>query len=182
MVFKSSKTGSEHNMNEQIFWELIEQSWNVAKGDLEMQFETIVSKLSQYSPEEILEFDAIFGRYYVKSYTSELWAAAYIINDGCSDDGFDYFRAWLISKGKKIYEDALKNPESLVDVIKIDEAGEVEFGDFLYVANKAYELKSGKEDFYDNVKIISYPPLDLSWSEDENELEKMFPKLVKKFW
>ena len=104
-------------MDEQTFWGLIDQSRMDMDGDLDAQHEILVSKLSQYSPEEILEFDRILNKYNRESYTSDLWAAAYIINGGCSDDGFDYFRGWLISKGRKVYEDALKNPESLTDII-----------------------------------------------------------------
>jgi hypothetical protein len=29
-----------------------------------------------------------------RSYRNDLWAAGYLINGGCSDDGFDYFRGW----------------------------------------------------------------------------------------
>ncbi len=169
-------------MDKQIFWELIEQTKNEADGDLDMQHEIIVSKLSKYLPEEILEFDKIFNKYHMESYTSELWAAAYIINGGCSDDGFDYFRGWLISKGRKVYEDALKNPESLADIITDEESGEVEFENFLYVANEAYRVCTGKEDFYDKAESTPYPEIELTWNEDSEELEVMFPKLAEKFW
>ncbi len=40
---------------------------------------------------------------------------AYIINGGCSDDGFDYFLGWLIAKGRKYFEAALVNPERAGD-------------------------------------------------------------------
>jgi len=39
-----------------------------------------------------------------------------LINGGCSDDGFFYFRAWLISRGQKVYDAALQNPDSLAKV------------------------------------------------------------------
>ena len=42
-----------------------------------------------------------------KSYLSSLWAAAYILMDGCSDDTFDYFRGWLIAQGKETFEKVL---------------------------------------------------------------------------
>ena len=169
-------------MENQIFWKLIDQSRKDADGDLDEQYEIIVSKLSQYTIEEILEFDRIFYKYYVDSYTSDLWAAAYIINDGCSNDGFDYFRAWLISKGRKVYEDALKNPDSLADIISDKEYGE--FEEFLYVANDAYSALTGEDDFYDRPDRITYlyPSIELTWHEDTEELRKMLPKLAEKFW
>ena len=169
-------------MNSEIFWELIDQSRKDADGDLDTQHEIIVSKLSQYTVEEIFEFDRIFNKYYVDSYASDLWAAAYIINDGCSDDGFDYFRAWLISKGKKVYEDALKNPDSLADRISDEEYGE--FEEFLSIANDAYSVLTGRDDFYDRPELVTYPypEIELTWHEDSEELREMFPKLAEKFW
>lgn len=169
-------------MNEQIFWELIDQSKSEANGDPEVLRERLVSKLSKYSTEEILEFDRILDKYSAEAHTSELWAAAYIINGGCSDDGFDYFIGWLISQGREVYETALKNPESLADIISDEEAGEADFEDFLYIAYDAYTAHTGKEDFFDVVERADRPEVELTWNEDEEELEKMFPGLVEKFW
>jgi hypothetical protein len=33
-----------------------------------------------------------------------MWVAAYLMNGGCSDDGFDYFRGWLIAQGRTTLE------------------------------------------------------------------------------
>ena len=59
-------------------------------------------------------FDFIFNQNCHKSYTSDLWAAAYIVMGGCSDDCFDYFRAWVLYLGKKSYVAAIENPETLL--------------------------------------------------------------------
>lgn len=168
-------------MTDKQFWELISEARKKSKGEFDKQIEIIVSKLVNLPVEEIIDYDRIFSMYHVQSYNSKLWASAYIINGGCSDDGFDYFRAWLISMGQKVYHDALENPESLAKVVKEDEAGDVEFEDFLYVAQDAYKQKTHKEDFYDKVVRQPYPQIFLTWSEDEDELQRMFPKLAKKF-
>ena len=164
------------------FWELIEDSKKKSEGDPEKQIKILVSNIATLPEEEIYEFDRIFNTYYFASYTSELWAAAYIINGGCSDDGFDYFRGWLIAQGREVYENALKDPQSLAEDISEDEAGDIELEDILSVSYDAYKLKTGKDDFYDKVEVSEYPEIELNWSEDERELEKMFPKLIKKFW
>lgn len=169
-------------MNNDKFWELINDSKIKSENDTDIQIEILVSTIAKLSEDEIYDFDRMFNRYYVDSYISELWAAAYIINGGCSDDGFDYFRGWLILQGRKVYENALNDPQSLAEVINEDEAGEIEFEDILYVSSDAYKLKTGKDDFYDKVEREEYPEIELSWSEDEGILEEMFPKLVKKFW
>ena len=56
-----------------------------------------------------------------KAYVATLWDAADIIGCGCSDDGFWDFRGWLIAQGQKVYENALSDPESLLDLIDVDE-------------------------------------------------------------
>ncbi len=118
----------------------------------------------------------------------ELWAVAYIINGGCSEDGFDYFRAWLTSQGKVIYENAIKDPQNLANVIREDQAREVEFEEFLNVCADAYKMKTDKDDFYENFEKAKYseiencPEIELNWNEDYSSLKEMFPKLVQKYW
>lgn len=163
------------------FWELIETSRKKGKKDLERQTEILVKELSKLSIEEIYQFDNILKRHLIDSYNSELWAAAYIINGGCSDDGFEYFRGWLIAQGRKTYENALNDPQSLAKIVSDDEAGEAEFEDILYVCSDAYSLKtSGTDDFNNNEEQAHYPEIEINW--DDDSLETMFPKLVKKFW
>lgn len=62
-------------------------------------------------------FESIFKQYYYKLHTSNLWAAAYIVMGGCSDDCFDYFRAWVLYLGKDPYEAAIQNPETMLPIL-----------------------------------------------------------------
>ena len=48
-----------------------------------------------------------------ESYRWDLWSAAYLANGGCSGDGFDYFRGWLIGQGRTAYETVLADPDAL---------------------------------------------------------------------
>jgi hypothetical protein len=41
------------------------------------------------------------------SYQGDLRAAAYLINGGASDDGFEYFRGRLITQGREVYAGVL---------------------------------------------------------------------------
>lgn len=68
-----------------------------------------------------------------------------------------------------------------MDIINEGEAGEVEFEDFLYAANDAYRENTGKDDFYDKVQRVPYPAIELTWNEDSELLEEMFPRLTQKF-
>ena len=55
---------------------------------------------SRSPPDELIEFHRLFNRAMDDAYIWDLWGAAYLINGGCSDDGFAYFRSWLISRGR----------------------------------------------------------------------------------
>ena len=72
------------------------------------------TSLAARAAQEIIEFDRIFMTLYCESYSWNLWGAAYVINGGCSDDGFDYFRAWLIAMGRSVFERAVRDRDAEV--------------------------------------------------------------------
>ena len=98
-------------MNIDEFWQVIE------KGKESDEPEEIISEeLKKLSPEEIISYQEQFDSLFDKAYRWDLWGAAYLIGGGCSDDGFMDFRYGLISRGRKVYEDALNNPDSLASL------------------------------------------------------------------
>ena len=141
------------------------------------QYNELLRELKKLVTDDIIGFQNMFNRYYTESYTSKLWGSAYVINGGCSDDGFDYFRAWLISKGKEVFFKALKNPDILADVLKEDEIEGAEFEELISIAKEAYDSKENNDDFYDLVETYKYPKITLDWDEDEDVLDEMFPRL-----
>jgi len=174
--------GSIGRLGKVEFWNLIERAKSKAK-DTDEQIEVLTEILSNRSTVDIVEFEKIFQELYTNSYNSDLWAAAYIINGGFSDDGFDYFRGWLIAQGKDIYYNTLDNPEYLARIIKVEEAGEIEREDMLSVAGNAYSIKTGVdyEKFMDMIPNKPYPEIDLDWEEEGDDLRNKFPKLYKKY-
>lgn len=72
-------------------------------------------RLRPLGPEAVLEFDCYFHAYMDLAYQYGLWGAAGILCNGCSDDGFIDFRAWLVSRGETVYMAALADPDSLTD-------------------------------------------------------------------
>lgn len=174
------------------FWALIERAKQNAES-LDDAIEQLTEALSQRSKEDIIQFARIFYKYYRYAYQSRLWAAAYIINGGCSDDGFDYFRAWLIAQGKIIYFATVHNPEYLAGIIPLEEAGEIDCEDMLAVAGNAYAIKTkeSSEKIYDFIptELMHMPEIELDWDDDgesecssmERNLEDMFPLLWDKF-
>ena len=106
----------EAALDEDAFWGMVETAKDDANGDGERQVALLKERLAAMSVADIFAYDAIFTRFHVGAYHWDLWAACYIIGGGCSDDGFIDFRAWLVAQGRHIYADALRDPESLIDV------------------------------------------------------------------
>lgn len=182
---KPTRGSRENLMSEDKFWEIIELS---KADDPQDQLDNLVELLSVLTADEIFGFDYQLDKHLESSYNPELWAAAYIVCGGCSDDAFDYFRAWLISRGRETYENALENPDSLINVFKdADESVFPENEEILYAALDAYEEATGKNDFYDiletfddNFQILE---IELTWDEDDpKSLEILCPKLFERYY
>jgi hypothetical protein len=111
------------------------------------------------------------------SYTWALWGAAYLINGGCSDDGFDYFRGWLICQGRDVFQRAVHDPDSLAS----HSAPNVECEEALSVARCAYEVASGGTE----MPRVLHPKPELGeevWDfEDAAEMKRRYPKLYAKY-
>ena len=78
-------------MNVDSFWKLNE---GLPPGNAEDQLRERLAALSQ---EEVVAYQEHFDRAFGLAYQWNLWAAAYVIEGGCSDDGFTNFRYGLIS-------------------------------------------------------------------------------------
>lgn len=163
-------------MDENNFWQLIYQSKHGASSCKD-QYETLKDLLQTLTIEEILDFDHIMHARLIEAFRWDVWAIIYIIKLEFSDDIFKDFRAWMISKGREFYESVLNSPDDAAD--KIDENEDIEFRDIIYSAWDAYELKA--QDIIPKSKLRDpSTPKGRRWKEDD--LEKLFPKLCKKFW
>jgi len=157
------------------FWSLIKKSKRGAE-DCDEQAENLAALLTKIEPQEIVDFDRHMRQRLVEAYRWDLWAVAYIINGGCSDDCFEYFRGWLIAQGKEYFEAALLNPENAAK--RISAGDEVECERILYAASEAYEQKVGQQLPPSGITQPS-EPMGQEWEEDK--VEQLYPKLAKKF-
>ncbi|MDN7247129.1 DUF4240 domain-containing protein [Planococcus sp. N017] len=180
----------ESTMTESSFWQLVDRCGDYGEDSLD-HMEWLVSHLSKKPVLDILIFDSIFKEHYAKSYQANLWAAASIAMGGCSDDSFDYFRAWILYLGKEVYYEAIDDPESLLPYLLLlqEQEGIPQLEELLFVASSAYEEKTGQE-FEEYLKLYdqlmeeddSGLGIDLDWDEDDEEgLRNMFPTLWEAF-
>ena len=167
------------HLGEPQFWRLVEEARRDAGGDTERQSELLATRLEQLPAQQIADFGAIRRRLDEQAYTWELWGAAYVIDDGCSDDCFRDFRAYLISLGRAPYEAALKRPDSLARVVQDAETGDWENADD--VTPEAYEDATG-EDIPSGDSDVSGNPRGREWDdEQQDELVARYPALAARF-
>jgi hypothetical protein len=99
------------------FWQIVQTACRSDPHSAEQWDSQLFDELIGLPADEIVEWNHIFDRFAAAAYRTDLWAAAYIINGGASDDGFYYFRCWLIGMGKDVYTSAIRDPDSLADVV-----------------------------------------------------------------
>jgi hypothetical protein len=160
------------------FWQLIDETRAAAGPDTSRQSELLKERLMQLSPQAIVEFAKTRRRLDEQAYTWTLWGAAATIEDGCSDDCFHDFRAYLISLGRGPYEQALRNPDSLASFARDAENGNWEGADD--VAPDAYSSVTGQDFPLDDAELSGNPagsPLDLS----DAALRTRYPRLAARF-
>lgn len=173
-------------LDEVIFWNIIDASLKSSKNQ-DDQETFLVKEIEKLTPKEIIGFRLRTDKLLYDTYNSKMWCAGYIMNGGCSDDGFEYFRNWIISRGKDTYYAAKENPDSLISEYIEDEEF-YDFEGFWYVALTAFTNKTGK-DLYDYIadNFMSnegnYQDFEFTWEEDKPETMKAIcPKLFEKMW
>jgi hypothetical protein len=158
------------------FWAIVDGA-SKAASSTDGRVEHIGAALAKLKKEEIVGFDNQLRVQFAGSYTADLWAAAYVIQGGCSDDGFAYFRAWLVLQGRARFEQAVRLPDTLAD---LQIAGEPEAEELMYVASTAYNDVTGETDFHDHIEVAPCELVGELWSDD-SALVRIVPKLVARY-
>jgi len=158
------------------FWNILEKVHQKSGTDIEKRFAVMEAELGKLSLKEVRSFETHFNRCVHRAYTWDLWGAAYVIGGGCSDDGFWDFRSTLITCGRKVFERALKHPDSLADL-------PFELGDSLQVEGLQYISGNVAKRLGGDVPGPSTPhpkrPKGKNW--DEGDLPNLYPRLTKMY-
>jgi len=171
---KDSSKPNSRKINERLFWELIDSSRQSCESISE-QINYLTFLLKKFKANEIRRFQKILYQRLRESFQWDLWALAYIAQNGCSDDAFEDFRAWLILQGQEVYELALNDIHKVID--KVPSGSGTQAESLLSVAAIAYESRTGK----------SLPPVKgsikklqgNSWKEEE--LKMRYPIVCQYF-
>jgi hypothetical protein len=178
-------------MTEDQFWELIASSQEHG-SDSAAQEATLASLLSKLPPQEILAFEHLFFAKRTESYRWDLWGVATLVHGGfCSDDSFEDFRLWLICQGRQAYENALANPETVLDLFDRESFARkhsyvprfMDYEGLGAVAYETYESITGESlSIMDTLHGKTWPaqPKGERWQEDD--LLSRFPMVAKRYY
>ena len=176
---RSDSAATPPAMNRAAFWGLIESARSDADNDTERQSELLEERLSKLPPQQIVRYQQIRRQMDEQAYTWDMWGAADVIDDGCSDDCFRDFRAYLISLGPRAFAAALRNPDSLAPIVQDAEKGDWENADD--VAPDAYQTATG-DDFPADSSDLSGRPRGEPWDDESQEaLAQRYPALAARF-
>lgn len=168
------------------FWNLIDQARQQVPDpeDADAIAQEATTLLATRPPHAIVDAYRAVAQLLADSYRAPLWAAAYMINGGCSDDGFDYFRGWLIMQGRTVFEQVVADPDTLADNPTVRDAApegyELECEDALGIGWQAH-LAATEQEIPDTVSTTRYPVLDPAWDfdfDDSDELARRLPRLA----
>jgi len=170
-------------MDETDFWEIIDTAREAAGGDPEEHADLLVDRLTQLDPDSVADFARHFETRFKRAYRWDVWAAADIMLAGAGDDAFDFFRCWLIGRGRHVFEGTLHNPDELANLVAdFDPAADGDAEDLGYAADEAYERLTGVQ--LPDLGLPEPPPepegLFIDF-ENTQAVAERFPKLWQRF-
>lgn len=157
-------------MTEDVFWELIDHG--LSNQSLAERLETFPERLALFKPAAIRKFDQILRQMDNAAYRTDIWALAYLLRGGCSDDSFEAFRGWLILQGRKVFAATLADPDGFDVALFHGESGGMDA--LRDAAPTAYEWREAK-----TMKPVKAALLELKGPEmEEEDFASYLPKLA----
>ncbi len=170
-------------MDREEFWKLIDEARATVAdpADAEAVAARAAALLATRPPAEIIATEQVLWDRMGDSYRSLLWGGAYVINGGCSDDGFDYFRGWLLLQGREVFEGVVADPDALAGLPAVraasEDGRELECEAALGIPWDAYRAATGAE-LPSAAFTVEYADPDGDFDvEDDEERERRLPRL-----
>lgn len=159
------------------FWKVIDEARALhGNPDASLDADVLKKVLSKLSDDEVIGFMKEFYQALINLNNWPLWGAGFVVAGGMSDDGFHYFRSWIIGRGKDAYEMAMTNPDGLGPFLGDDDELDNELLE--YVALDVLESRGNetdpREDFEESADDA---PTGEAW--DEDSVFELYPSLVE---
>jgi hypothetical protein len=171
------------------FWNVIDTARASAGQDTPFH-QALEDHLAAYAQQEILGYQQRFDEAHRALNRWDVWAAAYLIGGGCSDDSFIDFRAGLIAQGRGWYGKAAASPDTLAGHPAVASAlhrpwdSALFYEEVNYAASRAFDRVSGVEHaFYDawgSGAHGDHSPADMGEEfdfDDDQQMRQRLPRL-----
>jgi hypothetical protein len=167
------------------FWAVIDRATADRPGSPDEVAKRAIADLATRDPEEIVAWGRHLDKVMAASGQEDLWAAAYLINGGCSEDGFDHFRGWLIANGREVLARVVREPDSLAELPSVQAAADsgavFEAEAVLSIAEEAYAQATGEELPAADAAPSRPDAADLWDFDNEEEMQRRLPRLSALF-
>ncbi|MFE5596535.1 DUF4240 domain-containing protein [Streptomyces sp. NPDC056549] len=161
------------------FWGIIETARSAATADKPFA-EALVDELATRTTSDILSYQERFDEVHGAVYRWDVWAAAYVIGGGCSDDSFTDFRAGLIALGRDWYETVAACPDSLAEHPTVIGAASAQHDEAVfdedanYAASDAFERLTGDDHAFYEARDASKIPHEEHGPQDADNMGEDF--------
>lgn len=178
-------------MDRNEFWDLI-QVTRPTPYDCAQHRNNLTGSLLDLDPKAIASFEKHYLELADELYDVRVVEVMWILSGGGpGDEGWTLFTSWLISQGKKKFEQVLKTPERIPEIFP---AGTSIYGDGIGIgglARQAYEDSTGRDDYDEFYKALygEYDAPDAPRggktdprTEDEKVLENRLRRKYPDLW
>lgn len=193
---------------EDFFWKSIDKANKKKRAhwsnyDADEHLETLTTLLSTYDKQALILFEKVLQEKLYQLYTAEIAELSIILeceftkedgkvvsDDYLSDDGFIYFRCWLLLKGQAFFDDITTDISTFVSGKYSFNIGDPWAEGLLYVSDNAYAVHHANDseaEIKDAVaeefpEVIHYDSLERKMNREPRggaELQAMSPNLVE---
>lgn len=128
-------------MTKDLFWSIIDETLQHSRNRGQYT-KYLTNRLTLLKPESIFTWYNIFDYYLHYIYRDDFWNFAINQGEHATDDGFEYFTRWIVSRGHDVYMNALKDVNTLK---KVGTKGNRTFEEVPSCACDAYTFLTGDE-------------------------------------
>ncbi|GAA3046960.1 DUF4240 domain-containing protein [Actinokineospora globicatena] len=181
-------------MTDEAFWQLIGRAVE-QPGDRDERAEWVTEELTRLPVAGVVEFARRLAVVCGAADTWTMWAAARVVADGCSAEGFRSFQLWLLTLGRVVFERAVVDPDSLAEVAQVralaarpmrewSDQDWPEWESLDFAAHEAHQEVTGEEFGLERLGLAvaaSRPGADAWDIADEDEVAVRLPRLSALF-
>lgn len=173
-------------MDESEFWNLVETARS-ARGPVN---DALVELLADRPLEDLVSFQRRFDAVTNQVHRWDVWAAAYLIGGGCSDDSFDDFRAGLVALGRAWFDRVVADPDDLAShPLVLEAAGSADASEVIFDEEFGFAASTAADDDEEFWEALSAgdddadgPDLGPGWDfDDRREMAARLPHLTDLF-